>query len=102
MYEDLTNEELIQKLSERDKLIEEIRAANEEEKCASTLSHEAEVNSLKAELEETKTKLATQNDELKKTKELNFTLGRQVANINTSADIEETLHNIFGQKDRRN
>lgn len=95
MYEDLTNEELIAKLNERDTLIATMKSEADEASRASTTS-EAEIASLKTELEETLSKLATQGEELKKTKELNFTLGRQVAKENTAADIEESLHNIFG------
>lgn len=99
MYEDLTLEDAIKKLNERDELIEKIKKDAEEASRTSTTDHEAEVNSLKKELEEITTKLATQAEELKKTKELNFTLGRQVANVNAAASIEESLHDMFGRKE---
>lgn len=99
MYEDLTLEDAIKKLNERDELIEKIKKDAEEASRTSTTDHEAEVSSLKKELEEVNAKLSTQAEELKKTKELNFTLGRQVANVNASASIEESLHEMFGRKE---
>lgn len=99
MYEDLTLEDAIKKLNERDELIEKIKKDAEDASRTSATDHEAEVGSLKKELDEANTKLATQAEELKKTKELNFTLGRQVANINASASIEESLHEMFGRKE---
>jgi len=99
MYEDLTLEDAIKKLNERDELIEKIKKDAEEASRTSTTDHEAEVSSLKKELEEVNAKLSTQAEELKKTKELNFTLGRQVANVNASVGIEESLHEMFGRKE---
>lgn len=98
MYEDLTLEDAIKKLTERDELIEKIKKDAEDASRTSTTNHEAEVGSLKKELEELNHKLTAQTEELKKTKELNFTLGRQVANINASTSIEESLHDLFGRK----
>ena len=98
MYEDLTLEDAIKKLTERDELIEKIKKDAEDASRTSTTNHEAEVGSLKKELEELNSKLTAQTEELKKTKELNFTLGRQVANINASTSIEESLHDLFGMK----
>lgn len=104
MYEGLTSEQLIEKLTERDTLIATMQADAKaaDEKRASTLGdHEAEIGSLKKELEELHTKLHTQAEELKKTKELNFTLGRQVARDGDIVDTEQALHNIFGSSERK-
>lgn len=96
MYDDKTIDELKELLTERDKLIEELGKESGDYKFNS----EAEIESLKKELEEVK-ELNTQTmDELKRTKELNFTLGRQVAGTKQNTDVESILHDIFGKKER--
>ena len=56
----------------------------------------AERDSLLSELDELKTKHTAIGEELKKTKELNFTLARQTSHAET-ASSESMLHDIFGK-----
>lgn len=99
MYENLTQEQLIEKLTERDTLIATMQAdAKETQSCVDTT--QAELDSFKNENSELLKKLEAQTEELKKTKELNFALGRQVARENGAVDIDEQLHKLFGRKEK--
>lgn len=95
-YENMEKEELIEKLTERDLLIATMET-EKNQNASNQLDLEAEKTSLTKELEEYKQKLEAQTEELKKTKELNFTLGRQVANTSEQLSIEQALHNVYGE-----
>ena len=100
MYEELTLEEAIEKLKERDILIATMESdakKTAESGDVATKESEAEISSLKTELEENILKLKAANEELAKTKELNFTLSRQVAREQAAVDTETALHSIFGK-----
>ena len=56
---------------------------------------EAEKNSFKEELEQLKADYQELLQDNKKTKELNFTLGRKLNVENKKQDAEEILHNMF-------
>lgn len=56
---------------------------------------EAERDSFKNELEELKEQYGLLKEENKKTKELNFTLGRRLNVENKKQDAEEILHDMF-------
>lgn len=56
---------------------------------------EAERDSFKTELEELKEQFGILKEENKKTKELNFTLGRRLNVENKKQDAEEILHDMF-------
>lgn len=56
---------------------------------------EAERDSFKNELEELKEQFGLLKEENKKTKELNFTLGRRLNVENKKQDTEEILHDMF-------
>lgn len=64
----------------------------------STKDQEAEINSLKSENETLKAGAGKLEDELKKTKELNFTLARQVDTSSHRASFEDTLQEAMGLK----
>ena len=59
---------------------------------------EAERDSLKAENESLTGSLKDSKDELRKTKELNYTLARQVSR-KPDRDAEETIHNMFKKEE---
>ena len=56
---------------------------------------EAERDSFRSELEELKEQYGLLKEENKKTKELNFTLGRRLNVENKKQDAEEILHDMF-------
>ena len=56
---------------------------------------EAEKNSFKAELEQLKADYKDLLEDNRKTKEMNFTLGRRLNVENKKQDAEEILHNMF-------
>ena len=58
---------------------------------------EAEKNSFKDELEQLKADYQELLQDNKKTKELNFTLGRKLNVENKKQDAEEILHNMFNR-----
>lgn len=60
--------------------------------------NEAEISSLKTENENLKAGTSKLEDDLKKTKELNFTLGRQIDASKNLPSFEDTLHECFGLK----
>lgn len=62
--------------------------------------HEAEIDSLKKENETFKAGSEKLEKELKETKELNFTLARKVDTNIPRPSFEDTLHDIFGVKER--
>lgn len=59
---------------------------------------EAERNSLKTELEGTNADSKRMLDELAKTKELNYTLARQLDVSREQKSSEDMLHELFGRK----
>lgn len=59
---------------------------------------DAEIASLKKELEANSQTIESQKKELAETKELNFTLARQFKTSDQS-DIETTIHNMFNGKE---
>ena len=56
---------------------------------------EAEKNSFKAELEQLKADYKDLLEDNRKTKEMNFTLGRRLNVENKKQNAEEILHNMF-------
>lgn len=56
---------------------------------------EAERDSLRTENEQLRADAATRADELKKTKELNFTLARKIDVSNKKQSAEEIMNEIF-------
>ena len=62
---------------------------------------DAELNSLRTENETMKAGTAKLENELKETKELNFTLARQVDTSKDRPTFEDTLHDIFYNKEGR-
>lgn len=64
--------------------------------------NEAEISSLRSENETLKSGTTKLEEDLKKTKELNFTLGRQIDTSKNQASFEDTLHDCFGYKERSN
>ena len=60
--------------------------------------NEAEISSLKSENETLKAGSTKLEDDLKKTKELNFTLARQIDTKKNIPSFEDTLHDCFGLK----
>lgn len=94
--QELTMEEMQKLLEERNVLL----ATMENDRRKDNENHEAEINSLKKELEELKQNHTAQTEELKKTKELNFTLGRQVNTIHNTVDVEQALHSLYGRKEK--
>lgn len=99
MYDDKTIDELKEILTERDALIETMNA-DAAKWDAEKLETNAEKDSYKNELEALKETHAKTLEELKSTKELNFTLGRQVAGGQAHKDTEHLLHEMFGKKER--
>ncbi len=61
--------------------------------------NEAEISSLKSENETLKTGQTKLEEDLKKTKELNFTLGRQIDASKNLPSFEDTLHDMFMRKE---
>lgn len=59
---------------------------------------DAEIASLKKELEANSQTIESQKKELAETKELNFTLARKF-NTTDQSDIETTIHNMFNGKE---
>lgn len=57
--------------------------------------NEAEISSLKSENETLKAGTSKLEEDLKKTKELNFTLGRQIDASGHHASFEDTLKDCF-------
>ena len=90
--------------------LEFFNAMTEEEKGAylqtcealesSTKDQEAEINSLKTENETLKAGSGALEAELKKTKELNFTLARQIDSSKDRPSFEDTLAEAFNMKRR--
>ena len=60
--------------------------------------NEAEINSLKSENETLKAGSEKLEKDLKETKELNFTLARNIDTSKNRPSFEDTLHNCFGIK----
>ena len=60
--------------------------------------NEAEISSLKSENETLKAGSSKLEEDLKKTKELNFTLARQIDTDKNIPSFEDTLHDCFGIK----
>ena len=58
---------------------------------------EAEISSLKKELEENRITIEEGKKDLAATKELNYTLARKINTQNDRKSFEETLHDIFGK-----
>lgn len=58
---------------------------------------EAEISSLKKELEENRITIEEGKKDLAATKELNYTLARQVNTQKDRKSFEDTLHDIFGK-----
>ena len=58
---------------------------------------EAEISSLKKELEENRLTIEEGKKDLAATKELNYTLARQVNTQKDRKSFEDTLHDIFGK-----
>ena len=56
---------------------------------------EAERDSYKEENEKVKSDYKNLNDELSKTKKLNFTLARSLDTSKNAASVEDTLHSMF-------
>lgn len=56
---------------------------------------EAERDSFKEENEKLKSDSKNLNDELSKTKKLNFTLARSLDTSKNAASVEDTLHSMF-------
>ena len=63
--------------------------------------NEAEISSLKSENETLKTGQSKLEEDLKNTKELNFTLGRQIDASKNRPSFEDTLHNCFMRKENK-
>ena len=61
--------------------------------------NEAEISSLKSENETLKAGSTKLEDELKKTKEMNFTLARQIDTDKNRPTFEDTLHDCFIRKE---
>ena len=99
MYDDKTVEELKEILTERDALIATMNA-DAAKWDAEKLETDAEKESYKNELAALKETHAKTMEELKATKELNFTLGRQVAGGQEMKTAENLLHEMFGKKER--
>lgn len=99
MYDDKTLDELKEILTERDALIATMNA-DAAKWDAEKIETDAEKESYKNELAELKETHAKTLEELKATKELNFTLGRQVAGGQDKKDTEALLHEMFGKKER--
>lgn len=62
--------------------------------------HEAQIASLKQENENIKAGSEKLESELKETKQLNFTLARQVDTSKNRPSFEDTLHEMFHPKER--
>lgn len=60
--------------------------------------NEAEIASLKSEIDGFKTNTETLENELKEAKQLNFTLARKVDTNKPQPTFEDTLHDIFYKK----
>lgn len=60
--------------------------------------HEAEISSLKKELEEKNIFIEENKKELAATKELNFSLARKIDSSKNHKSFEETLHDAFSRK----
>lgn len=58
---------------------------------------EAEISSLKKELEENRITIEEGKKDLAATKELNYTLARKINTQNDRKSFEDTLHDIFGK-----
>ena len=67
---------------------------------ASASDHEIEIKSLKKELEEVKSNNETLAGDLKSTKELNFTLARQIDTSKNKPSFEDALLGAFGTKQK--
>ena len=61
---------------------------------------DAEIASLKKELESVQNSLSISEKELSDTKELNYTLARKVDTKKDQKSFEETLHAAFGRKEQ--
>lgn len=99
MYDDKTIDELKELLTERDALIATMNA-DAAKWDAEKLETNAEKESYKNELAALKETHEKTLEELKSTKELNFTLGRQVAGSQEKKEVETLLHDMFGKKER--
>ena len=61
--------------------------------------NEAEISSLKSENETLKAGSSKLEEDLKKTKEVNFTLARQIDSSKNLPSFEDTLHDMFMRKE---
>lgn len=85
--------------------LDEFNALTDEEKSALLTSYEgnenklkdqeAEINSLKTENNSFKETITKREEELKKTKELNYTLARQVDSSKSKMSFEDALHGLI-------
>lgn len=85
--------------------LDEFNALTDEEKTAFLSSYEgnenklkdqeAELNSLKTENDTIKETITKREEELKKTKELNYTLARQVDSSKSKMSFEDALHGLM-------
>lgn len=98
-YGNMNQEELIKTLEERDLRIATMESELKEAQSMQT-DLDAELNSFKTELEGLKENYTGVVEELKKTKELNFTLGRQVSG-DKELSTDMLLHTMFGEKKER-
>ena len=85
--------------------LDEFNALTDEEKTALLSSYEGnenklkdqevEISSLKTENDSFKETITKREEELKKTKELNFTLARQVDSSKSRMSFEDALHGLI-------
>lgn len=85
--------------------LDEFNALTDEEKSALLSSYEgnenklkdqeAEISSLKTENDSFKETITKREEELKKTKELNYTLARQVDTKKNTMSFEDALHGLM-------
>lgn len=59
---------------------------------------EAEISSLKKELEENRITIEEGKKDLAATKELNYTLARKINTAGEHKSFEDTLHSVFGKE----
>lgn len=91
--------------------LEEFNSLTDEEKTALLSGYEknesvlkdreAEINSLKSENDSFKETITKQEEDLKKTKELNYTLSRSIDTGKNRMSFEEALHGLVGREKQK-